>query len=111
MWPPEFGLSNKIVGEKGILKSVQIRHDLKINVIIVTASYLGKEKTGIIILEDPLHLQILCNKLKENIGKPFSEIGDMEIDFYLSVSKKGPKQVRPRTEPETTIKKSNIQRS
>jgi hypothetical protein len=109
MWPPEFGLSNQIVGEKGILKSVQIRHDLKINVIIVTASYLDKERKGIIILEDPLRLQILCNKLKENIGKPFCEIGDMEIDFYLSVSKKEPKQVRPRTEPETTIKKSNIQ--
>jgi hypothetical protein len=97
MWPPEFGLSNQVIGEKGILSGVRMRHDLKINVIIVTATYLDEEKKGIVILEDPIHLKILCYKLKKNIGKLLKEIGDMEIDFGLSVLRKGPKQVRPQT--------------
>ena len=97
MWPPEFGLANQVVGEKGILSRVRIRHDLKIKVIIVTANYLDQERKGIIILENPIHLGILCAKLKENIDKPLAEIGDLEIDFGLSMLRKVPKQVGPQT--------------
>jgi hypothetical protein len=97
MWPPEFGLSNQVIGEKGILADVRMRHDLKIKVIIVAATYLGYEGNGIIILEDPLYLDILCDKLKKNIGNHLKKIGDMEIDLGLSVQRKGPKQVRPQT--------------
>jgi hypothetical protein len=93
MWPPEFGLANQVIGKKGILKSVQIRYGLKINVIIVTANYLDHEGKGIIILENPVHLKILCAKLKENIGKPIREIGDMKIDFDLPIQNMGPKRV------------------
>jgi hypothetical protein len=109
MWPPEFGLSNQIVGEKGILKSVRIRYGLKINVIIVTANYLDHEGKGIIILEDSVHLKILYAKLKEYIGKPFRELGDMEIDFDLSLQKMGPKQVRFQAmETNQPIKRKNF---
>jgi hypothetical protein len=104
MWPPEFGLTNQIVGEKGILKSVRIRHDLKIKVIIVTANYLDEERKGIIILENPIHLEIFCAKLKENIGKQLKEIGDLEIDFGLSMLRKVPKPVRPQTAQDSPTK-------
>jgi hypothetical protein len=96
MWPPEFGLANQVVGEKGILAGVRICHDLKINVIIVTATYLDEEIEGIIILEDHIHLEILCDKLKENLGRPLIEIGNIEVDIDLSLQKMGQKQVRLR---------------
>jgi hypothetical protein len=97
MWPPEFGLANQVVGEKGILVGVWICHDLKVKVIIVTANYLDEERKGIIILEDPIHLEILFEKLEKNIGKPLKEIGDLEIDINLPLQKMDQKQVRPRT--------------
>jgi hypothetical protein len=83
-WPPEFAISDQLVGEEWILESVQLRDDSKIKLIsVTTANYHAGEEKGIIILEDPIHLQVLCSKLKENIGKSLKEIGDMEIDFCL----------------------------
>jgi hypothetical protein len=91
MWPPEFNLGNQVVGEEGILKGVQIRHDLKISVIIVTATHLDKERKGIVILDDPIHLEILCDRLRKVIGRSLDEIGGLEIDFDLPLQKM-PKQ-------------------
>ena len=95
MWPPEWWLSDEGAGEEGFLKDVQFRYDQTPQCISVVASHLGDDRNGIIILEDPLHLETLCHKLKENIGRPLSKIGDLEIDLFLSMPKKGPKQVRP----------------
>jgi hypothetical protein len=97
MWPPELGFSDEGAGEEGFLKDVQLRHEQKLLCISVVASHFGNDRNGVIILEDPLHLEALCRKLKENIGSPLSLIGDLEIDFLLSTQKKGPKQVRPQT--------------
>jgi hypothetical protein len=95
MWPPEWWVSDEGAGEEGFLKSVQFRNDQILQCISVVASHLGNNRNGIIILEDPTHLETLCQKLKENIGKPLKEIGDLNIDFFLSIPKKGQKQVRP----------------
>jgi hypothetical protein len=75
-WPPEFAISNQSVGEEWILESVQLRDNSKIKIIsVTTANHQAGEKKGIIILEDPIHLQFLYNKLKENIDKSLKEIG------------------------------------
>ena len=105
-WPPEFATSSQIFGEKAILRDVLLRDDQKIKLISLTAEHHGAERRGIIMLENPAHLDILCLKLKENIGKSLKEIGDIEINLGLSVPKKGPKQVRPRSAPDIAKKKS-----
>lgn len=97
MWPPEWGFSDEGAGEEGCLKNVQLRYDQTPQCISVVATHLGNDRNGIIILENPLHLETLCQKLNENIGKPLSQIGDLDIDLLLSMSKKGPKQVRPQS--------------
>lgn len=94
-WPPEWWVSDEGAGEKGFLKNIQLRYDQTPAYISVVASHLGDDRNGIIILENPAHLEILCNKLKENIGRPLSQIGDLDIDFLLP--KKGMKQVRPQS--------------
>jgi hypothetical protein len=104
-WPPEWWISDEGAGEEGFLKNVQLRNDQTPACISVVATHLGDDRNGIIILEDSLHLETLCHKLKENIGRSLSEIGDLEIDFLLSMPKKGPKQVRPQT---TQISRSEI---
>lgn len=96
-WPPEWWVSDEGAGEEGVLKNVHLRNDQTPTCISVVATHLGHDRNGIIILEDLAHLEILCHKLKENIGSPLSEIGDLEIDLLLSIPKMGPKKVRPQT--------------
>jgi hypothetical protein len=95
MWPPEWWVSDEGAGEKGFLKKVQFRKEQTPACLSIVASHLGEERNGVIILEDLLHLETLCQKLKENIGRPLFEIGNLDIDFSFSFLKKGPKQVRP----------------
>jgi hypothetical protein len=94
-WPPEWWFSDEGVGEEGFLKHVQFRYDQTPQCISVVATHLGNDRNGIIILEDALHLETLCQKLNENIGKPLKEIGNLKVDFFPSIPKMGPKQVRP----------------
>jgi hypothetical protein len=94
MWPPEWGILDQGAGEEGVLANVQFRSDLTPACIFVVANYLGDITKGIIILEDLGHLGILYQKLKENIGKPLTEIGDLDIDFYPSLRKAGQKEAR-----------------
>jgi hypothetical protein len=82
VWPPEGGISDHGVGEEGVLANVQLRHDLTPACIFVAANDFGDIRKGIIILEELAHLGPLYRTLKENIGTPLREIGDIEIDFY-----------------------------
>ena len=91
-WPPQWWFSDEKAGEEGVLKNAQFRYDQMPVCISVVATHLDESRHGIIILADSAHLEILCQKLKENLGRPLSEIGDLEIDF--SIPKKGMKQVR-----------------
>lgn len=94
-WPPEWWVSDEGAGEEGFLKKVQLRNDQTPTCISVVATHHGVDRNGIIILEDPRHLETLCHKLNENVGRPLSKIGDLEIDLLRAIPKKGPKQVRP----------------
>jgi hypothetical protein len=107
-WPPAWWISDKDAAEEGFLEDVYLSKDKMPFCISVDANHFGAEKKGIIIMDYPAHLEILYNKLKENVGRPLSEIGDMEIDFGLPMSKKGPKQVRPQKTPDMVMKKSQI---
>ena len=93
VWPPQWWFSDEKAGEEGVLKNAQFRYDQMPVCISVVATHLDESRHGIIILADSAHLEILCQKLKENLGRPLSEIGDLEIDF--SLPKKGMKQIRP----------------
>jgi hypothetical protein len=52
-------------------------------------------RKGIIVLNDPAQLEILYSRLKDNIGKPLTEIGDLELDYFRPIHKKRNRQVRP----------------
>ena len=99
MWPPEWMISDQGRGEEGVLEEVCLRYDLKPKLISVVANHLGDIRQGIIILEDPAHLEIVFGKLKQHIGRPLTEIGDLEITFLPLMEKRGPKQVRPSSPP------------
>ena len=107
-WPPEWWTTDHGGGEDGFLETVHIRKDPRLNCISMMVNHLGSERRGILILENLAHLDTLYLKLKENIGKPLREIGDLEIDFGLSMPRKGPKQVRPVIRPDMDKKKSQI---
>lgn len=96
VWPPEWIISDHGLGEEGILEGVRLRKDLTPGFIGVTANYLDDRRFGIIMLETTGHLEILYHKLKENLGRALTEIGDLEIDFTPSPPKYGLKQSRPR---------------
>ena len=93
-WPPEWWISDEGAGEEGVLNNVQLRYDQTPACISVVATHLNNSRKGIIILEDPFQLENLYLKLNENLGRPLKEIGDLAIDFFPSMPKKGLKQVR-----------------
>jgi hypothetical protein len=96
VWPPEWMISYQDLGEEGFLEDVRLRKDLMPGAIGVTVNHLGDSRFGIIMLENPSHLDILYHKLKDNLGRPLTEIGNLEIDFIPAPAKYGLKQSRPR---------------
>lgn len=94
MWPPEWSMSDHQIGEEGVLEDVQLRQELSARIISIEANHLGDCRKGIMILEDPVQLELVFEKLRENLGRPLTEIGNLEIDFTLSPQKYGLKQAR-----------------
>ena len=95
MWPPEWGISDQGSGEEGVLEEVNLRTDLKPHLISVVANHLGEVRNGIMVLEDPAFLEVVYGKLKQQVGRPLREIGDLEIALFPSMQKRGLRQVRP----------------
>ncbi len=95
MWPPEWMISDQGSGEEGVLEEVRLRHDLKPKLISVVATHLGEVRKGIMVLEDPVLLELVYSHLKQQVGRPLAEIGDGEISYLPPLPKRGPKQVRP----------------
>jgi hypothetical protein len=100
MWPPEWSMpewsrSDHQVGEEGVLEGVKLRHELSKGIISIEANHLGDYRRGIIILEDPAYLELVFEKLRENLGRPLTEVGNLEIDFTPAPQKYGLKQARP----------------
>ncbi len=94
VWPPEWQILGQGSGEDGILETVRLRKDLNQRFISVSVNELDETRFGVIILDNPDHLEILFRKLQENIGRPLTEIGDLEVDFAPTPPKYGMKQVR-----------------
>lgn len=101
MWPPEWRISDHGLGEEGVLAEVQLHKHLTPECLYVVANHLGDIRKGIIVLESSAHLEVLYHKLKENIGRPLTEIGNLEIEFLSPLPKRGPKQVRPKDQSST----------
>ncbi len=87
--------SDQGYGEEGILEEVHLRQDLKPQLISVAANHLGEVRKGIMVLEDPTLLEVVYGQLKQHVGRPLTDIGDLEISFLPPLPKRGPKQVRP----------------
>ena len=83
VWPPEWWLSDEGTAEEGILDEVQLRDDLTMRWITISVNHLNNNRKGIIVLDDPAHLEILYKKLKDNVGRPLIEIGDLDIEFLI----------------------------
>ena len=99
MWPPEWTSLDQELGEAGVLEEVHLRHDLNPKLISVVAKHLGDIRKGIMVLEDPALLEVLYGTLKQQVGQPLTEIGDLEISLLPPLAKRGPKQVRPPSPP------------
>ena len=92
MWPPEWVWGSDLqAGEKGVLENVQLRHG-PVRLISIEANHLGDCRKGFMIQEDLAHLELVFEKLRENLGRPLTEIGDLEIDFTPASQKYGLKQ-------------------
>ena len=88
-------MSEHQVGEAGVLEEVELRRELSTRLISIEANHLGDCRKGIMVLEDPAHLQLVFEKLRENLGRPLAEIGNLEIDFTPAPQRYGLKPARP----------------
>jgi hypothetical protein len=95
MWPPEWTISDQGLGEAGILEEVYLRRDLKPALICVVVNHWGDFRKGIMILEDLALLKAVYGKLKQHVGRPLTEIGDLEVSHEPPMPQRGPRQVRP----------------
>jgi hypothetical protein len=95
MWPPEWTISAQGLGEAGVLEEVHLRNDLNPKLISLVANHLGDIRQGIMALEDPALLKVVYGKLKQHVGRPLTEIGDLEISHLPPMPKRVPRQVRP----------------
>ena len=95
MWPPEWTILDQGAGEEGVLEAVDLRHHLKTTLISVVANHLGEIRKGIMVLEDSSLLEVVYHNLKQHVGRPLAEIGDLEIDLIPSSEKRSFRQVRP----------------
>jgi hypothetical protein len=97
MWPPEWVLVSDLqAGEEGVLQDVKLRHGPP-RLISIEANHLGDCRKGVMIQEDSAHLELVFDKLRENLGRPLTEIGNLEIDFTPPLQKYGLKQTRPKS--------------
>lgn len=95
MWPPEWSISAQGLGEVGVLQEVHLRNDLNPALISLVANHAGDIRQGIMVLEDPALLMAVYRRLKQHVGRPLTDIGDLEISLLPPVPKRGPSQVRP----------------
>jgi len=82
VWPPEWWPAEPdfIISKNGVLKKVSIQ-DIENRYLQVEIETAKGPSWGVILLEDPDHLEILYQKLKENLYRPVTEIGDLEMDL------------------------------
>jgi hypothetical protein len=79
VWPPHWTVTDEGVGEEAVLLNVRLRNDTVLKYIYIEADDAGLKLRGITMLGNPRHLESLYHTLSQHIGKPLSEIGDLEI--------------------------------
>jgi hypothetical protein len=94
MWPPEWTISDQGLGEAGVLEDVYLRRDLKPELISVVVNHWGDIRKGIMVLEDLALLEIVYGMLKRHVGRPLTEIGDLEISHSPQMPKRHPRRMR-----------------
>jgi hypothetical protein len=78
IWPPSWTEEIPNLVERGILKSVEILP--LTDLIKIDATYAGTILSGLIFSREE-YQGSLYRKLKENIGKPLEEIGNIKVNF------------------------------
>ena len=79
VWPPQWSMTDEGAGEAGVLKNVKIRKDRILKYIYIEADDSGHKLRGITALGNSRHLKALYRTISQHIGKPLTEIGDLEI--------------------------------
>ena len=78
IWPPNWVEESPNLIENGLLKGAEILP--LTDLIKIEAAYAGNTISGLIFsheeYQDPLY-----RKLKDNIGKPLEEVGNIEVYF------------------------------
>ena len=93
VWPPQWTISSQSVSDKAVLKDV--KRIITTNLLRIDIEHNGIPNLGILSAEKEV-LESLYRKLKENIGRPLAEIGDLEIGPQLEHRRKaGSGQSRP----------------
>ena len=79
VWPPQWSLTDEGAGEAGVLMKVNICKDRLLEYIYIEADDAGHKLRGITTLGNSRRLKSLYQTLNQHIGKPLTEIGDLEI--------------------------------
>ncbi len=77
VWPPQWTMSSQSVSDQAVLKDVKLI--IMTNLLRIDVEQNGVPNLGIISVEKEI-IEPLYHKLKENVGRPLAEIGDLEID-------------------------------
>jgi hypothetical protein len=79
VWPPYWTITDRGVGEGAVLLNVRLRNDTVLKYIIIEADDAGHKLRGLAMLGNPQHLESLYYTLSQHIGKPLTEIGELEM--------------------------------
>jgi hypothetical protein len=78
VWPPQWTEESPDVLQQGLLKGVKLLP--LTDLIRIDATYAKNTVSGL-ILTNAEYQGSLYDKLKENIGKPLNEVGNVEVTF------------------------------
>jgi hypothetical protein len=81
VWPPQWWVTDGGAGEVGVLMKVKIRTDRPLDYICIEADDGGHILRGVIRIGNPRHLKSLYRTISQHIGKPLTEIGDLEVSL------------------------------
>ncbi len=76
-WPPVWVGEDPFDGEEAVLQGVEWIAGTTL--LKISAEHGAGNQTGLLIFEKEL-LYLVYQKLKENIGRPLTEVGDLEIE-------------------------------
>lgn len=78
IWPPQWTEERSGIIERGVLKGVEILP--LTDLIKIDATYAGSIISGLIFSSEAYQWSLYF-KLRESIGKPLVEVGNLEVTF------------------------------